>query len=155
MGGEHAWPPGRQLRSRRAGAGLLPGHAALPWAWLPQARRPFALQDVAMSSALCDNTPRGGVRFCHRLTLLGPGRQVTLAEVRTPLSATALRDQIQRFIAGEGGPQLIWSSSPLWLPGRTIAIALLLAIATWALWDLRWPPIPPSPLALDGADHQS
>jgi hypothetical protein len=107
-----------------------------------------------MTSELCDNNPRGGVRFCHRLTLLGLGQQATLAEVRTPLSATALRDQIQRFIAGEGGPQLIWSSSPLWLPGRTVAIAMLLAIATWALWDLRWPPIPPSPLALDGAEHQ-
>jgi hypothetical protein len=124
-----------------------------PWAWLPQATRPFRLHDIAITSELCDNTPRGGVRFCHRLTLLGPGRQVTLPEVRTPLSGTALSDQLHRFIAGEGSPQLIWSSNPRWLPWRTLAIALLLLIANWALWDIRWPPAPPSPLAMDGSDR--
>ncbi|HSM80317.1 MAG TPA: hypothetical protein VLS96_01465 [Nodosilinea sp.] len=121
---------------------------ARPWAWLPQASRPFQLQDVAIASELCDNTPRGGVRFCHRLTLLGPHRQLTLPAVRTPLSAAAITEQLQRFIAGEGSPQLSWSSQPLVLPLRTVAIALLLAAAAWGLWDVRWPPAPP--LAVDG-----
>ena len=110
---------------------------AHPWAWLPQNRQSFELQDIAIDSDLCDNTPRGGVRFCHRLTLVGASRQITLPEVRTPLSAAALSDYLRRFVAGEGSPQLSWSTAALGFPGRTLAITLLLAIATWALWDVR------------------
>ncbi|PZV19280.1 MAG: hypothetical protein DCF21_07585 [Leptolyngbya sp.] len=122
-----------------------------PWAWLPS--RTFALQNFTITSDLCDNNPQGGVRFCHRLTLLGAGRQVTLPEVRTPLSARAITDQLRQFIAGEGSPQLIWSSTTRWLPWRTLTIALLLVVASWALWDLRWPPVAPTPLAMDGAER--
>ncbi|WOD39477.1 hypothetical protein [Nodosilinea sp. E11] len=141
----------------RAAPGQVYCQASLPrpWAWWPQSQRAFALEDVALTSELCDNTPRGGVRFCHRLTLRGAEHQVTLSEVRTPLSAAALRDQLHRYIAGEGSPQLIWSSSSLGLPWRTLAITLLLAIATWALWDIRWPPLRPLPQALDGLDRSS
>ncbi|MEA5452624.1 hypothetical protein VB780_28890 [Leptolyngbya sp. CCNP1308] len=120
-----------------------------PWAWLPS--QSFLLDDFAMTSELCDNNPRGGVRFCHRLTLIGNARQVTLPEVRTPLSAAAIEEQLRQFMNGEGSPRLSWSSSGGGLPWRTLAIALLLLVATWALWDVRWPPVPPSPLALDGA----
>ncbi|PSR13724.1 hypothetical protein C8255_24995 [filamentous cyanobacterium CCP3] len=123
-----------------------------PWAWLSP-NQGFALQEIAIASDLCDNTPRGGVRFCHRLTLLGAGRQLTLPEVRTPLSASALSDQLHRFMAGEGSSQLAWSGDRPLLPWRTPAIVLLLMAATWALWDVRWPPLPPSPLALDGAEE--
>lgn len=125
-----------------------------PWAWLPRAQG-FALQEIAIASELCDNTPRGGVRFCHRLTLLGPRQQLTLPEVRTPLSATALSDQLHRFMAGEGSPQLVWSGDRPMLPWRTPAIALLLAAATWALWDVRCLPMSHSPLALDGATDKT
>ncbi|PSN13378.1 hypothetical protein C7293_16170 [filamentous cyanobacterium CCT1] len=125
-----------------------------PWAWLPRAQG-FALQEIAIASDLCDNTPRGGVRFCHRLTLLGPGRQLTLPEVRTPLSAAALSDQLHRFMAGEGSPQLAWSGDRPLFPWRTPAIALLLMAATWALWDVHWPPLLPSTLALDGAEGET
>lgn len=120
-----------------------------PWAWLPNPS--FLLDDMAMTSELCDNTPRGGVRFCHRITLLGREHQVTLPEVRTPLSAATLREQLRQFIAGEGSPRLSWSSATGGIPWRSLVIALLLAIASWALWDVRWPPLAPSPLALDGA----
>lgn len=120
-----------------------------PLAWLPSPQA-FALQEVAIASELCDKTPRGGVRFCHRLTLLGPGRQITLPEVRTPLSATALMGQLHRYMAGEGSPRLVWSGDRSVFPWRALAIVLLLLAATWALWDVRWPPIPPAPLALDG-----
>lgn len=122
--------------------------------WFPH-RPGFALQDIAITSELCDKTPRGGVRFCHRLTLLGAGRQVTLPEVRSPLSAAALSEQLHRFMAGEGSPQLIWSGDRPLVPWRTPAIALLLTVATWALWDVRWPPLPPSPLAMDGAPERT
>jgi hypothetical protein len=143
--------PGRVLCDRAApGQVYCQAIWPRPWAWLPRAQR-FALQEIAIDSELCDKTPRGGVRFCHRLTLLGPGRQLTLPEVRTPLSATALSDQLHRFMAGEGSPQLAWSGDRPLLPWRTPVIALLLATASWALWDVRWPPIPPTPLALDGA----
>jgi hypothetical protein len=124
---------------------LLPA----PWAWLPAS--PLPLEDMAITSRLCDNTPRGGVRFCHRLTLLGPGRSITLPEVRTPLAAAALTDQLQRFIAGEGSPQIQWSRPSPGVPWRSLGLGLLLAIAAWALWDVRWPPLAPSPLALDGS----
>lgn len=119
-----------------------------PWAWLPN--QSFLLEDVAITSELCDNNPHGGVRFCHRLTLLGPDRQITLPEVRTPLSAAALREQLRQFMAGEGSPRLIWSS-PGRVPWRTLSIGLLLLLASWGLWDVRWPPVVPSSLALDGA----
>ncbi|MBD1914762.1 MULTISPECIES: hypothetical protein [Cyanophyceae] len=120
-----------------------------PWAWLPS--QSFLLDDVAMTSELCDNNPHGGVRFCHRLTLLGAEHQITLPEVRTPLSAAALREQLRQFVAGEGSPHLSWSSPGSGVPWRTLVIALLLVAANWALWDVRWPPAAPSPLALDGA----
>lgn len=144
-------PGPRGVVCDRAAPGQVYCQATLPspWAWLPS--RTFALQKFTITSDLCDNNPQGGVRFCHRLTLLGVGQQVTLPELRTPLSARAITEQLHQFIAGEGGPQLIWSSTTRWLPWRTLTIALLLAVANWALWDLRWPPLPPSPLAMDGA----
>ncbi|WP_035992731.1 hypothetical protein [Leptolyngbya sp. KIOST-1] len=121
-----------------------------PWGWLARPQ-PLTLQDIAISSELCDKTPRGGVRFCHRLTLLGSNRQIVLPEVRSPLSAAALGDRLHGFMAGEGSPQLSWSGDRSALPWRTPTIALLLTVGTWALWDVRWPPVPTSPLALDGA----
>ncbi len=135
----------------RAAPGQVYCRATLPppWGWLPS--QSFLLDDVAMTSELCDNNPHGGVRFCHRLTLLGANHQVTLPEVRTPLSAAALKEQLRQFIAGEGSPRLSWSSPGSGLPWRTLAIVLLLVAASWALWDVRWPPVALSPLALDGA----
>lgn len=143
--------PTGPVSDHRAAPGQVYCRATLPppWAWLPG--QSFVLDDVAMTSELCDNNPRGGVRFCHRLTLLGGGHQVTLPEVRTPLSAAAIREQLRQFMDGEGSPRLSWSSPSGTLPWRTLVIALLLLVATWALWDVRWPPVPPSPLALDGA----
>ncbi|MFQ4137262.1 hypothetical protein PGN35_013175 [Nodosilinea sp. PGN35] len=120
-----------------------------PWAWLPS--QSFLLGDITLTSELCDNTPRGGVRFCHRITLRGAAHQVTLPEVRTPLSAAAIREQLRQFVAGEGSPRLSWSSATGRIPWRTLVIALLLGTASWALWDVRWPPLAPSPLARDGA----
>ena len=150
-----SWPDPGSVLCDRAAPGLVYCQAirSQPWAWLPGAQK-FALHEVAMTSELCDNSPRGGVRFCHRLTLLGSGQQLTLPEVRTPLSAAALSDQLHRFMAGEGSPQLVWSGDRPRLPWRALAIALLLLAATWALWDVRWPPLPPSPLALDGAEGE-
>lgn len=142
--------PKGPVSDHRAATGQVYCRATLPppWAWLPS--QSFLLDDVAITSELCDNNPHGGVRFCHRLTLLGADRQITLPEVRTPLSAAALREQLRQFIAGEGSPRLSWSS-PGRVPWRTLAIGLLLGVASWALWDVRWPPVAPSPLALDGA----
>jgi hypothetical protein len=122
------------------------------WPGLATRQRSFPLQTVAVTSELCDNTPRGGVRFCHRLTLGGDRDQYTLPNIRTPLSATALTADLQRFMAGEASPQLVWSeahSFGVWL--RLGAVGLLLAIAAWGLWDIQWPAPAVSPLALDGA----
>ncbi|NJL45086.1 MAG: hypothetical protein HC922_03700 [Leptolyngbyaceae cyanobacterium SM2_3_12] len=120
--------------------------------WLPPSTQLFQLQDVTIASELCDNNPRGGVRYCHRLTLVGTHEQHTLPEVRTPLSATTLLENLRGFIAGEGSPRMAWST-PTTLPNqaRTGAIGLLLLVTTWGLWDLRWPPHPASFLEMDGA----
>lgn len=117
-----------------------------PWAWRPQGERTFQLHDVAITSELCDRTPRGGVRFCHHITLVGmtlagAGRQVTLPEFRAPLSGAVLTDQLQGFIAGEGSAHLSWRGDPA-LPLRFLTVILLLAVAIWGLWEVRWPPIP-------------
>ncbi|MGB3200540.1 MAG: hypothetical protein WBA99_06540 [Nodosilinea sp.] len=148
--GSH-WPSPSRVVCDRAAPGQVHCRAIQPrpWAWLSAAHS-FTLEEVAMASELCDNTPRGGVRFCHRLTLLGAGQPITLPEVRTPLSSAALSDQLHRYMAGEGGPQLVWSGDRSF-PWRSPVIALLLTAAAWALWDVRWPPEPRSSLALDGA----
>ncbi len=143
--------PRQPVSDHRAAPGQVYCQATLPppWAWLPSQR--FLLDDIAITSELCDNDPRGGVRFCHRITLLGREQQVTLPEVRTPLSAATLKEQLRQFMVGEGGPSLSCSSATGDIPWRSLIIALLLAIASWALWDVRWPPLPPSSLARDGA----
>ncbi|HIK43706.1 MAG TPA: hypothetical protein IGR64_02345 [Leptolyngbyaceae cyanobacterium M65_K2018_010] len=118
---------------------------------LPALTRDFYLEDVEIVSHLCDNTPRGGVRFCHRLTLLGDPGSVTLAEIRTPLTAQSLVDGLQNFIAGEGSDRLAWTTPRPWRGHLTTAIiGLLLAITAWGWWEVRWPAEPPSPLAVDG-----
>lgn len=122
--------------------------------WLPSQTQTFALQDVAIASRLCDNNPRGGVRFCHRVTLLGNRASVTLPDVRTPLTAATLMDSLRNFMAGQGSPQLTWSTPHRlrqWL--STMVLGLLLAIAAWGLWPIQWPPERRSPLALDGDDQ--
>ncbi|MGF1570056.1 MAG: hypothetical protein ACFCVD_18630 [Nodosilinea sp.] len=113
--------------------------------------QPFQLQDMTISSELCDNTPQGGVRFCHRLTLLGDQGSVTLPEVRTPLSAATVIENLRSFIAGEGGTSLVWATpKDVANPLRMFAIGILFTIAAWGFWDVRWPPLPTSPLAIDG-----
>jgi hypothetical protein len=75
------------------------------------------------------------------MTLAGAGRQVTLPEFRAPLSGAVLTDQLQGFIAGEGSAHLSWRGDPA-LPLRFLTVILLLAVAIWGLWEVRWPPIP-------------
>lgn len=122
--------------------------------WLPAQTQTFDLRNVAIASRLCDNTPRGGVRFCHRLTLLGDRDRVTLPEIRTPLTAAALTDTLHSFMAGQGSSQLTWSTPHrLWQWLSTLILGLLVAIAAWGLWPIQWPSQRPSSLALDGKDE--
>jgi hypothetical protein len=127
---------------------------------LPAVTIGFNLQDTAITSSLCDNTPRGGVRFCHRLTLIGDQATVTLPEIRTPLPATTLTDRLRRFIADQGSSdtsepvtdrRLSWTT-PHSLANQlsTVAIGVLLSVTAWGLWDIKWPPLDPSPLSSDG-----
>jgi hypothetical protein len=119
--------------------------------WLPARTLEFNLIDVAITSRLCDNTPRGGVRFCHRLTLIGNQDEVTLPEIRTPLAADTLTDSLRGFMVGQGSDHLTWTA-----PDRlihqlsTVVLALLLTITAWGFWAVQWPPRQPSPLAMDG-----
>ncbi|NJL48589.1 MAG: hypothetical protein HC929_15290 [Leptolyngbyaceae cyanobacterium SM2_5_2] len=127
---------------------------------LPAITTDFDLQDVAITSRLCDNTPRGGVRFCHHLTLIGDRATVTLPEIRTPLTAATLMDNLHRFMAGQGNSsaagaivdrRLSWTTPRrLTTSLSTAAMGGLLAMAAWGLWAVKWPPLDPSPLALDG-----
>ena len=131
---------------------------------LPTTTTQFHLRDIAIDSTMCDNTPRGGVRFCHRVTLLGnqPGANEQsrpmaqpLPEMRTPLSATTVRDQFLRFINGEGEKHLTFTlTEQLATHIRTGVLGLLLAIAAWGFWDIQWPPVQISPLAMDGAEQE-
>lgn len=123
--------------------------------WLPPQTQTFALADVEIASRLCDNTPRGGVRFCHRLTLLGDHTSVTLPEVRTPLTATTLTDSLHSFMLGQGSPQLTWSTPHRLRQGlSTMVLGLLLAVAAWGLWPIQWPSQRLASLALDGDDDE-
>ncbi len=132
---------------------------------LPTTTTQFWLQDIAIDSTMCDNTPRGGVRFCHQVTLLGnqpetDGRSRSLSQplpqMRTPLSAATVRDQFLRFIKGEGEKRLTFAvTGQLAAYIRTGILGLLLAIAAWGFWDIQWPPVQVSPLAMDGADQES
>lgn len=119
--------------------------------WLPKQTSAFDWIDLTMTSRLCDNDPRGGVRFCHRLTLIGENRQVTLSERRTLLSAEAVHQTLHRFMAGQGGSDFAWSTPQPWLDTlHSLLLALLLSITAWGFGSWRWPSDPPLPL--DGLD---
>lgn len=134
---------------------------SLIFGWLPVSTSQFWLQEVAIESTLCDNTPRGGVRFCHQLTLLGEGFKPgsnsnpiaqPLPAMRTPLTTATVRDKFVRFLAGEGNQQLTFTvagQTTTYL--RTVLLGGLLAVVAWGFWDIQWPPVPLSPLAKDGA----
>jgi hypothetical protein len=124
---------------------------ALLFGWLPTATTEFRLQDIAIDSTMCDNTPRGGVRFCHRVTLLGSNRAQALPEIRTPLAAATIQKQFKGFMAGEGPTQLSFKmAGELATYIRTGILGLLLMVVAWGFWDIQWPPVPMSPLAIDG-----
>lgn len=133
------------------------------WGWLPTTTTQFLLQDLTIDSTMCDNTPRGGVRFCHRVTLLGKELQPAsgghfisqlLPEMRTPLSAKAVHDQFLRFMQGDGQQELTFQTRGTWSSYLKIgALGLLLATVAWGFWDVQWPPARVSPLAMDGAEE--
>lgn len=137
---------------------------SLLFGWLPTTTTQFWLQDIAIDSTMCDNTPRGGVRFCHRVTLLGNqfkidgrGKFISqpLPEMRTPLSVATIRDKFLRFINGEGEKHLTFRvSGQLSSYIKTGVIGVLLAIAAWGFWDIQWPSTGVSPLAMDGAEKE-
>jgi hypothetical protein len=131
-------------------------HHSLLFERLPIFDSQFELLDVELHSTLCDNTPRGGVRFCHHLTLLAQdNRRYLLPEFRSPLSATTIRDDFRDFIQGQS--ELALSLPPASRSVNYLNIALvglLLALVAWSFWDIRWPPQPVSPMALDGADEK-
>jgi hypothetical protein len=137
---------------------------SLLFGWIPTTTTQFWLQDVAIESTMCDNTPRGGVRFCHRVTLLGvdsktewEGRRTLqpLPEIRTPLSSATVQDKFARFINGEGQEKLTFViAGKLSTFLRTGVLGLLLAIAAWGFWDIQWPPAKVSPLAMDGVERE-
>ena len=130
---------------------------------LPMTTIQFLLQDLTIDSTMCDNTPRGGVRFCHRVTLLGEalkdgaGSRVIsqlLPEMRTPLSAKTVNDQLLRFMQGDGPQELIFQTTGLLATYLQMGIlGLLLAIVAGGFWDVQWPPDKVSPLAMDGAEE--
>jgi hypothetical protein len=137
---------------------------SLFFGWLPTTTTQFLLQDLTIDSTICDNTPRGGVRFCHHVTLLGedlsphaqgrPASQL-LPEMRTPLSAITVKDKFRNFIQGDGTDKLTFEvtaqpSSYL----RTGVLGLLLGIVAWGFWDIQWPPVRVSALAMDGAEGE-
>jgi len=135
---------------------------SLLFGWLPLTTTYFSLQDVTIESTICDNTPRGGVRFCHQVTLLGDGLKPDLGiyrttqalpEMRTPLSTATVQDQFQHFIHDRGQDTLTFEITGNWSTYlRTGGVGMLLAIVAWGFWDVQWPSAKISPLALDGEE---
>ncbi|MEB3289580.1 MAG: hypothetical protein VKI82_06665 [Leptolyngbya sp.] len=116
---------------------------------LPAQHRDLTWATFTLTSTLCDNTPQGGVRFCHRLTLLGTPPLV-LPEWRTPLTAAAVSQRLRQFLAGQGPDTLTWiTPRPPLEPLQTVLLALLLTVTTWGLTPS--PRRPPS-LSLEDSD---
>lgn len=130
----------------------------------PPTTTQFWLQEVTIDSDLCDKTPRGGVRFCHRVTLWGrslnsePGNSTIaqpLPPMQTPLSTATVREKFLRFINGEGEEQLRFTKTgQRFAYIKTTVLGLLLAIVAWGFWDIQWPPVKISPLAMDGNERE-
>lgn len=100
---------------------------------LPDQHTEITWTTFTLTSHLCDNTPQGGVRFCHRFTLLGHPPLV-LPELRTPLTAEVVSQRLRQFLAGQGPDTLVWiTPRPLTETLQTLALALLLAVAAWGL----------------------
>ena len=120
-------------RGRRLG-GLPDQHTEITWT------------TFTLTSHLCDNTPQGGVRFCHRVTLLGDP-PLALPELRTPLAAEVVSQQLRQFLAGGQGPAtLAWTAPrPLTETLQTLALALLLAVTAWGLTPRPRATPPPAP----------
>lgn len=139
--GLHGFGPGKALRLHcSAPSAAAPSVAQCQLeqgrrlGWLPAQRTTLAWTDFTLASRLCDNTPQGGVRFCHRLTLAGASQRLTLPEWRTPLTPDAISQRLRLFLAGQGQDTFDWSmSQPLTDLLQTWALGLLLAIATWGL----------------------
>jgi hypothetical protein len=121
---------------------------------LPLFTTDFEPVDVEVHSTLCDNTPRGGVRFCHQITLMTQDNQAyPLPEFNSPLSPQAIEEQWQEFMRGNGEPPLPLNTMGTPIDYLTMAtLGGLLMVIAWGFWDIRWPPSPISPMAIDGID---
>lgn len=122
--------------------------------WLPKRATEFDWLDMTLTSHLCDKTPRGGVRFCHQLTLVGERRRITLPEWRSPLTAEVIDRELNQFVTGKSQTTLAWSTPPSPLETcQTLALAVLLSMTAWGWGAWRWPRA--KPLPLDGLDDLS
>ncbi|QQE64481.1 hypothetical protein GFS31_11620 [Leptolyngbya sp. BL0902] len=106
--------------------------------WLPAQHTTLDWTDFTLASRLCDNIPQGGVRFCHRLTLVGAQQHLTLSEWQTPLTPDAVVQGLRSFLSGQGQEAFDWQTPrPFSETLQTLALGLLLAITTWGLGPAR------------------
>lgn len=109
---------------------------------LPYSRGPFQVAAVEVASELTDRVPRGGVRFHHRLIFSGT-QGVFIADLhQSPLAGSAVKKQVQDFLADTGSGQLTFQRRPVLALVRTGIMAFLLSIVAWGFWDVRWPRAP-------------
>lgn len=138
----------RQCQSRQS---LLLGQIT----WFSQR---FELKGIDLESDLCDNTPRGGVRFCHHLTLVAEDRSYPLPMFRSPLSSATIRESFDRLQAGDYPQGLTFQATRRSLVAwRIDLMALLLMIVAWGFWDWGLPPAvePLLPVDQPEADEDS
>lgn len=103
----------------------------------------FRPEAVEVKSELRDRTPRGGVRFRHTVVLQGQAASFSSNAFRSPLSSSAIRDQVQAFIHGDGPQVLTFQrSAQVAAVAHSSLLALLLSVVAWGFWDVRWPPRP-------------
>ncbi|HEY9763402.1 MAG TPA: hypothetical protein V6D07_12805 [Trichocoleus sp.] len=112
---------------------------------IPYATKPFEVGAVEVMSELTDRTPRGGVRFHHTLLLKSEQGTFSADLFQSPLSGTAIKKQVQDFLAGNGPSELTFQTLRAnWAFVRSGLMALLLSIVSWGFWDVRWPHAPRS-----------
>lgn len=94
----------------------------------------FIPQDIQVNAVISDATPRGGVRFTHRIVLISAEEPVMADPIVSPLSAAEVSTRLRRYLQGEGpthldlgtdrtGPALV----------RSLLLAGLLAVVVWGL----------------------
>lgn len=101
---------------------------------IPYQDRQFSPEDVQVNAVISDATPRGGVRFTHRIILVGAGEPVMADPIVSPLSAAEVSTRLRRYLQGDGPTHLDLGTDRTGTAlVRSLLLAGLLAVVVWGL----------------------